>query len=264
MVLGSRAGENGFTQGERRLLEDLAHQIGAAAHSVLMTDEAIRLSVDLQRSRGRLVEAREEERRRLRRDLHDGLGPRLSGQALTIDAIRALMRRDPDTAEELLLELKADAQNAVADIRRLVYGLRPPALDDLGFLRALRETAEQFTIKGLSVSVEAPETLPPLSAAVEVAAYRIAQEALTNVSRHAGARNCTVLLAVDDPGALCLEIRDDGTGIAGVRASSSEHAGVGLTSMRERADELGGGLLVESPPGGGTLVRAVVPLSKEE
>jgi signal transduction histidine kinase len=264
MVLGSRAGENGFTQGERRLLEDLAHQIGAAAHSVLMTDEAIRLSVDLQRSRGRLVEAREEERRRLRRDLHDGLGPRLSGQALTIDAIRALMRRDPDTAEELLLELKADAQNAVADIRRLVYGLRPPALDDLGFLGALRETAEQFTIKGLSVSVEAPETLPPLSAAVEVAAYRIAQEALTNVSRHAGARNCTVLLAVDDPGALCLEIRDDGTGIAGVRASSSEHAGVGLTSMRERADELGGGLLVESPPGGGTLVRAVVPLSKEE
>src|SRR3712207_9509194 len=105
------------------------------------------------------------------------------------------MRRDPDDAEELLLELKAEAQDAVTDIRRLVYGLRPPALDDLGLLGALRESAAQYAAKGLSVSVEAPESLPPLSAAVEVAAYRIAQEALTNVARHAGARTCTVTLA---------------------------------------------------------------------
>ncbi|HEV2741811.1 MAG TPA: histidine kinase, partial [Rubrobacter sp.] len=144
LVLGPRAGEEGFAPSERRLLEDLAHQIGASAHDALMTDEALRLSTDLQRSRERLVEAREEERRRLRRDLHDGLGPQLSSQALTIDAVRKLMRRDPDAAEELLLELKADAQDAVTDIRRLVYGLRPPALDDLGLLGALRETAAQY------------------------------------------------------------------------------------------------------------------------
>jgi len=166
----------------------VAHQVGASAHAALMTDEALRLSADLQRSRERLVEAREEERRRLRRVLHDGLGPQLSSQALTIDAALALMRRDPDAAEEMLLELKVDAQDAVTDIRRLVYGLRLPALDDLGLLGTIRETAEQYGAKGLSVRVEAPESLPPLSAAVEVACYRIFQEALTNVARHAGAR----------------------------------------------------------------------------
>src|SRR4028118_60482 len=169
--------QDGFADAERRLLEDLAHQIGASAHAALMTDEALKLSADLQRSRERLVEAREEERRRLRRDLHDGLGPQLSSQALTIDAVRKLMRRDPDAAEELLLELKADAQNAVTDIRRLVYGLRPPALDDLGLLGALRETAAQYGAKGLSVSVKAPETLPPLSGAVGGGAYRLARAA---------------------------------------------------------------------------------------
>ena len=162
LVVGPRAGEEDFGPTEQRLLEDLAHQIGASAHAALMTDEALRLSADLQRSRERLVEAREEERRRLRRDLHDGLGPQLSSQALTVDAALALMRRDPEAAEELLLELKADAQDAVTDIRRLVYGLRPPALDDLGLLGALRESAAQYGAKGLEVSVEAPEGLPPL------------------------------------------------------------------------------------------------------
>jgi signal transduction histidine kinase len=264
LVLGLRAGEEEFADAERRLLEDLAHQIGASAHAALMTEASIRLSADLQRSRERLVEAREEERRRLRRDLHDGLGPQLSSQALTIDAVRALMRRDPDAAEELLLELKADAQDAVADIRRLVYGLRPPALDDLGLLGALRETAEQYGTKGLRVSVELPKMLPPLSAAVEVAAYRIAQEALTNVSRHAGAHACTVSLTIDEPSTLRLEVRDDGIGIAGKRASAPTHAGVGLTSMRERASELGGSFLVEPLPEGGTLVHARLPLPKEE
>ena len=263
LVLGPRAGEEGFADAERRLLEDLAHQIGASAHAALMTDEALRLSADLQRSRERLVEAREEERRRLRRDLHDGLGPQLSSQALTIDAVRRLMRHDPDAAEELLLDLKADAQDAVTDIRRLVYGLRPPALDDLGLLGALRETAEQYSAKGLNVSVEAPERPPQLSAAVEVAAYRIAQEALTNVVRHAEARACTVALAVDEANALCLEVRDDGRGMPDPRENCSVHAGVGLMSMRERASELGGSLLVEAMPEGGTRVRAELPLPKE-
>ncbi|QIN83269.1 sensor histidine kinase [Rubrobacter tropicus] len=263
LVLGPRAGQEGFPDAERRLLEDLAHQIGAPAHAAIMTDEALRLSADLQRSRERLVEAREEERRRLRRDLHDGLGPQLSSQALTVDAVRALMRRDPDAAEELLLDLKSDAQNAVTDIRRLVYGLRPPALDDLGLLGALRETAAQYDAKGLRVAVEAPERLPSLSAAVEVAAYRIAQEALTNVARHAGARSSTVSLALDGDGALRVEVSDDGVGMPDPHAGPSGHAGVGLTSMRERATELGGSLDVEELPEGGTRVRARLPLPEE-
>jgi signal transduction histidine kinase len=264
LVLSPRAGETGFAPAERRLLEDLAHQVGASAHSALMTEEAIRLSADLQRSRERLVEAREEERRRLRRDLHDGLGPQLSSQALTIDAVRALMRRDPDAAEALLVELKADAQDAVTDIRRLVYGLRPPALDDLGLLGALRETAEQYRAKGLSVSVKASKDLPPLTAAVEVACYRIAQEALTNVARHAGADSCTVSLAIEGANVLCLEVRDDGCGIPDLHEGAPLESGVGLTSMRERASELGGNLLVVPLPDGGSLVRARLPLPKEE
>jgi signal transduction histidine kinase len=174
------------------------------------------------------------------------------------------MKKDPDAAEELLLELKADAQDAVTDIRRLVYGLRPPALDDLGLIGALRESAAQYSAKGLRVSVEAPESLPPLSAAVEVAAYRIAQEALTNVVRHAEASTCTVSLAIDGSGALCVEVRDDGRGIPGPQENSSVRAGVGLTSMRERASELGGSLLVEPLPEGGTRVCARLPLAKEE
>ena len=264
LVVGPRAGEGHFGPTERRLLEDLAHQIGASAHAALMTDEAVRLSADLQRSRERLVEAREEERRRLRRDLHDGLGPQLSSQALTVDAVRALMKRDPDAAEELLLALKADAQNAVADIRRLVYGLRPPALDDLGLLGALRESAAQYSAKGLGVSVEAPESLPPLSAAVEVAAYRVAQEALTNVVRHSGASVCTVYLDMERAGVLCVEVRDDGRGMPDSQENSPTGTGVGLTSMRERAKELGGSLVVETLSEGGTRVRARLPLPEEE
>jgi len=143
------------------------------------------------------------------------------------------MRQDPDSAEALLLDMKQQAQDAVADIRRLVYALRPPALDDLGLVDALRETAAQYGQNGLDVSVDAPEPLPPLSAAVEVAAYRIAQEAMTNVARHAGARECSVSLALDellDADVLCLKVRDDGRRLpdesqAGV--SSSARAGVG-------------------------------------
>lgn len=190
------------------MLDDLARQAGIAAHAVLLTTE-------LQRARERLVAAREEECRRLRRDLHDGLGPQLSSQALTIDAVRALMRRDPDSAEALLLDMKQQARGAVADIRRLVYALRLPALDDLGLVGALRETAAQHGQNGLDVSVDASE-LPPLPAAVEVAVYRIAQEAMTNVVRHAAARECSVSLALDKPldaGVLCLEVRDDGRGL---------------------------------------------------
>ncbi len=252
LLLAPRAGEEGFSAADRRLLEDLARQAGAAVH-------AVRLTADLQRARERLVTAREQERRRLRRDLHDGLGPQLSSQTLTIDAVREIMRQDPDAAEALLLDLKAQSRDAVADIRRLVFALRPPALDDLGLVGALRASAAQYVSNGLHVSVEVPERLPPLPAAVEVAAYRIAQEALTNVVRHAEASRCVVRLALDEKaGTLQLEVEDDGRGIGEDRGS-----GVGLHSMRERAAELGGSITVVSAAGGGTIVRARLPLAEE-
>ena len=258
LVLGPRAGEGGFGDAERGLLEDLAHQIGASAHGALMTEEALRLSADLQRSRERLVAAREEERRRLRRDLHDGLGPQLAGLTMTAEAAMDLVSTDPERAKELLGDLTERAQAAVSDVRRLVYALRPPALDALGLLGALRAHADHHNDGGVRVTVEAPESLPSLPAAVEVAAYRIALEAVNNAERHAAARTCVVRVALDEAAAaLHLEVTDDGRGIKEDRST-----GVGLSSMRERAAELGGWCTVEAPASGGTRVRAYLPCGR--
>ena len=216
----------------------------------------------LQRSRERLVTAREEERRRLRRDLHDGLGPTLAAQTLKVGSARALYQRDAVAADVLLAELETDMQTALTDIRRLAYDLRPPALDDLGLVGAIREDAKRFRTlaadaQELAIGIEAPDSLPPLPAAVEVAAYRIVQEALTNVVRHAHAHTGWVRVNVDE--ALCIEIADDGLGLPTPR-----HIGVGLLSMRERAEELGGSCTVERHPAGGTRVLARLPLLRSE
>ena len=219
-----------------------------------MAAHAVRLTADLQHSRERLVAACEEERRRLRRDLHDGLGPALAGLTLKIETARnRLVRLDP-AADALFADLVARTQAAVADIRRLVYALRPPALDELGLAGALREVAAQYKSSGLRIVFEAPCSLPALPAAVEVAAYRIGQEALANVVRHAGARSCVLRLELDQT-ALCLEVLDDGRGLP-----AGQRSGVGLASMQERAAELGGSCTVESVPSGGTRVHARLPL----
>jgi signal transduction histidine kinase len=249
LILAPRAPGESFSPADRRLLEDIAHQAGVAVH-------AVRLTADLQRSREQLVTAREEERRRIRRDLHDGLGPALASLTLKLDAARNLLTREPSAADALLAELKAQTQSALADIRRLVYDLRPPALDELGLVSAVREHVQQYeNVNGLGVAVEGPAHLPLLPAAVEVAAYRIAVEALTNVARHARARSCVIRFALDD--ALRVEIRDDGIGF-----TPQARVGVGLTSMRERAAELGGTCVVERAPEGGTRVVARLPVPK--
>jgi signal transduction histidine kinase len=232
---------------DRKLLEDLARQIGVAAH-------AVHLTTDLQRSRERLVASREEERRRLRRDLHDGVGPQLAALTLKLETARNRLSRDPD-AQALLSDLAERMREAVADIRRAVHGLRPPALDELGLVPALREGATQYSHGGLSISVDAPQSVPSLPAAVEVACYRITQEALTNVVRHAGATSCWVRLTLEEASeTVRLEVIDDGRGIC-----EDHKAGVGLSSMRERAEELGGTCAVDSLPGGGTRVVARLP-----
>lgn len=250
LLLGHRAGEESFSPADRRLLEDLARQAGAAVH-------AVRLTADLQRSREQLVTAREEERRRIRHDLHDGLGPALASMSLQLAAARNLVADSPEAAE-LLATLKGQMHDAVADIRRVVYALRPPVLDELGLVEAIGEYAARYPARGsradLHATVEAPERLPPLPAAVEVAAYRIALEALTNVARHSGARSCAVRLSIAD-GALRIEVADDGRGV-----DPNVRAGTGLISMRERAQELGGTFEIELRPSGGTTVRASLPL----
>lgn len=252
LLVAPRAPGESFTQPERRLLEDIALQAGVAAHAVLLT-------IDLQRARERLVTAREEERRRLRRDLHDGLGPQLASMTLTVAAVRELLGHDVGAADLLLQELAGHTQAAITDIRRLVYALRPPALDDLGLVPALLAQADHYNQAGLQIEIKAPEQLQHLPAAVEVAAYRIVQEALTNVIRHARAQSCTVCLRLDDAlDVLDLEITDDGIGLP-----VGGRAGVGLTSMRERAAELGGKCEIESAPGRGTSIRTRLPLRRE-
>ncbi len=248
LILAPRAPGESFSDADRRLLETIARQAGVAAYNV-------RLTQDLQRSRERLVTTREEERRRLRRDLHDGLGPVLAAMSFKLDAVHNLADRDAGAVRKMATELKAQMQEALADIRRIAYNLRPPALDELGLVGALKEhIASCNQAQGLHITLEAPENPPPLPAAVEVAAYRIALEAMTNVSRHAGARHCRVRLSLFDD--LRLEIVDDGHGLP-----KALRAGVGLTSMRERAEELGGMCRAEAMPQGGTGVVARLPLS---
>jgi len=250
MILSPRAPGDFWTPGDRRLLDELARQAGVAAR-------AVRLTSDLQRSRERLVLAREEERRRLRRDLHDGLGPTLGNLTLQLDAVDDLIESDPTAAHELVVKVKRQTQLAIGEIRRLVDDLRPPALDELGLITALGEQAAHYNQLGaLLVEVDAPESLPSLPAAVEVAAYRIAVEGLRNVVRHAEARRCAIRLQLDDE--LTVEIVDDGKGV-----SPQARPGVGIGSMRERAAELGGTCVVTSAPHGGVRVFARLPLPKK-
>ncbi len=240
---------------ERRLLEDLTPQFAVAVHSVRLTRE-------LRASRERLVAALEEERRRIRRDLHDGLGPTLTAVTLQTDAARTLLARDPKGADAMMAEVRSDISAAILEVRRLVYDLRPPALDELGLVGALRQQAahfaeargrEQGSVRPLDVIVDAPEPLPELPAAVEVAAFRIVAEAVTNAARHADARTCRVGLTAD--GALQLAVEDDGRGI-----DPGAPGGIGLRSMRERASELGGSVTVSSATPHGTRVAASLPL----
>jgi signal transduction histidine kinase len=228
------------------LLDDLARQASAAVHAARLTDE-------LQRSRQRLVTGREEERRRLRRDLHDGLGPQLAAQTLKAGSARALYALRPAEADALLAELEADAARALTDLRRLVEDLRPPALDELGLVGALRAAVARYRVASPSIDVVS-DRLPPLPAAVEVAAFRIADEAVANVVRHAAAARCTVRLRAGD-GVLTVEVTDDGMGLV-----PGQTEGIGLGSMRERAAELGGHCEVTGGEDGGTQVRAVLPL----
>ncbi len=243
LVLPARGVRARLTRRDEGLLGDLVRQAATAVRSGQLADE-------LQDSREQLVLAREEERRRIRRDLHDGLGPALSGVVFQLESARLLAPTDPTAVAESLTVTREHVQEVVADVRRLVHDHRPPALDDLGLVGAIRQQAASAD---LTVDVDAAD-VDQLPAAVEVAAYRIVSEALTNVTRHAKAERCTVRLAVAD-GGLAVEVADDGVGI-----EESAEVGVGLVSLRERAAELGGRSEVVCPPDGGTIVRAWLPM----
>ncbi|WP_066366709.1 sensor histidine kinase [Herbidospora mongoliensis] len=226
---------------DERVLATLVPYAADVAH-------ALRLTADLQRSRERILTAQEEERRRLRRDLHDGLGQTISSMAMSINMARLTLTNSPEEADGLLRDLHSGMDAVTGDIQELVYGLRPPALDDLGLAAAI----EALAVPGTEVRVDGE--LADLPAAVEVAAYRIAQEALTNVRRHAHATHVRVELRREAE-SLRLVIADDGVGLPRDR-----RAGVGLASMRERTAELGGRCRITGGPGEGTTVEVVLPV----
>lgn len=233
---------------ELGLLADLGRHGGVAVQAVLLT-ESVRAG------RQRLVVAREEERRRLRRDLHDGVGPTLAGLTMQLGAVRPLVRSDPDAVVDRLGILQEAARGALEAVRRLSHGLRPPALDELGLGGALRRLADSL---GLQVRFTEDDVPPRLPAAVEVAVYLIAAEALHNVVRHAGTREVELAMRVEDDEVM-LRVHDAGAGVTG-----PQDPGIGWVTMRERADELGGTVHVESAPGRGTTVTARLPVRDTE
>ncbi|MEO7981850.1 MAG: histidine kinase [Sporichthyaceae bacterium] len=240
----------GLTPSDHELLHEMARHAGVVV-------DAVYLGLDLQQSRVRLVTAREEERRRLRRDLHDGLGPSLAAIVLKLNAVSGLV--DDERAGRLLLQLREETRHAIDDIRRLVDDLRPPALDEVGLVDALRQRAATLSREGgdgPTFAVDGPVPAPPLPAAAEVAAYRIATEAMANALRHSGASACTVTVTLN--GSLEVRVADNG-----FRPWDDERAGVGLVSMRERAAELGGSCTIARRAEGGTVVRAVLPLPRD-
>jgi len=233
-----------FSASDSDLLHDLAGYAAVLVRADVLTSE-------LQQSRSRLVTGREEERRRLRRDLHDGVGPSLAAIVLKLNAVES--RRTEGERNALLAETRDEAKAAIAEVRRLVDDLRPPAIDEVGLVGAIRQRVVSLSTD-LTVEVIGPDSLPQLPAAVEVAAFRIASEAVTNVVRHSGASRCRV--AIELGSALALTIADNGSG-----TDHDTTQGMGWTSMRQRAAELGGSCTISSPPEGGLIVRAVLPLA---
>jgi signal transduction histidine kinase len=243
LLVGPRGPADPLTAADRRLVDELARHAGPAVHAAL-------LAAEVRRARMALVLARDEERRRLRRELHDGLGSYLAGIGFGIDGIR---RHVPPRQAAQLARVAEQATAATKEVRRIVDDLRPGPLERLGLLDAIRDLVDRTSGTGVTVTLGCPAVAPPLPVAVELAAYRIASEAVTNVVKHAGADRCDVTMTLTDT-CLRLSIADNGAGL-----TSSAASGVGLQSMTARADALGGSVTVCPGEGGGTVVTAELP-----
>ena len=247
LVVGLRRGERDLHDADRRTLDLIATPLAVALHATALSEQ-------VQQARTAMVEAAAAERVRLQRELHDGVGPILTSAAFQADAASNLIHTDPAGAERLVDEIRTELRGAIDDVRRVVYGLRPIELDDAGLVGAIRQrlaglpASEPGQIK---VEMELPDQLPALSPAVELAAYRIASEAINNALTHSAGHRCLVAITVN--GTLAVTVRDDG------RPPRSWTPGVGLRSILERAEELGG-TAAAGPAGDGWEVSARLPL----
>jgi two-component system NarL family sensor kinase len=247
MRVGLRRGESALHDHDRRTLELIGTPLAAALHAAALREQ-------VQLARTETVEAAAAERVRLQRELHDGLGPVLTSLSFTADAASNVVRSDPDEAERMLADVRSELRGALDGVRRVVYGLRPIELDDLGLVGALRQRVAALNdtqAAGPTVQLHLRDELPPLSAAVELAAYRIVVEALANVTRHSTGRFCKVRITAAEE--LVLTVDSDGP------APPSWSSGVGLRSMADRAEELGGSVTA-GPNGQGWRVQARLPL----
>ena len=249
LLVAPRNRGDSLTSADLVVVAALAQQLALVAHAATMSES-------LQSSRAALVVAREEERLQLRRDLHDGLGPTLAGMTLQVDALVDSVAADAEGAADLARRVRRSLQGVIVSLRRNLDGLRPAELDQLGLAESLAEHARSLSAGGLRVDLSCAP-LPRISPAAEVAAYRIATEALANVVRHAGATRCTVDAQVLG-GSLIIRVEDDGLGIG--TESGQLREGVGVPSMRARAEEIGGRLRIDQRSGGGTSVTAELPL----
>lgn len=239
-----RRGESTLHDFDRSTLDLICTPLAIALHATALAGQ-------VRQARTATVEAAAAERVRLQRELHDGLGPTLTSIAFRVDAAANTVRRDQDAAEGLMREIGTDLRDAIDGVRRIVYGLRPIELDDLGLVGAIRQrvTVDATTV---AVAVHTAGPLPELSPAVELAAYRIVMESIANVLRHSTARTCTVTVAAN--GRLDLTIADDGS------PPPEWHPGIGIRSLRDRAEELGG-TATAGPCGDGWQVSAQLPLT---
>ncbi len=228
LVARPRPGEQ-LDQRTTRMLTEVAGLVG-------MTIDLQQSVAALTRARSRVASVRHEERRMLRRDLHDGLGPALAGIRLGLIGARGLRERDPRASEEMLDALERELLHQGEEVRRLSRSLLPLALDDGDLESALTALAGRFRSAELEVTVSAAPQVD-LAPATQVAIYQMASEALLNVTRHAQARHCEIVVRRRADGGATFTVTDDGVGFA---AETSE--GIGLRSMRERAEELGGSL----------------------
>lgn len=276
LTLSSRSKNEGFTAEDQRLISLMIRQAAPIVRNVTMTLGMKLLALDVQESRQKLILAREEERRQLRRNLHDELAPRLLSLSFNVAAAQQHMARNPVAAQELLDELRQTIRYTVNDIRTMVHDLRPPVLDEFGLIGALKARIEELgkaqeqsaqawgVGRPLQFQLDVSDEVPSLPAAVEVAAYRIVTEALVNVVKHAKATECLTRIDINTAtNELILEVSDNGIGLPG-RNRSAENRGIGLTSIRERASELSGSCFFNRSELGGTSIKVILPYLRKE
>jgi len=257
LVICPARGESAVAAADARVITALVAPVAAIVHATQLTRRLAAAHERTLAAHERALAAAQQERSRIRRDLHDGLGPSLSGVALGLEAAQAALPADPQTAATLTARMRTEIGGAVEDVRRIIDELRPVALEDAGLVQALRERAASLAARspsGMIIQVHVAEPMPDLPGPVETAAFRIAEEAMTNVVRHARARCCEVRLEAGD--ALVLSVADDGVGLPG----QPRPDGIGLTSMRQRAADLGGQCTIGPAEPSGVIVRARLPL----